>query len=105
MSDFCYSWPIFNRVFRQAEQMDRMMERVGARPEVAVRIDQGMAWYDARTKCIDCLAEQECRRWLQSTCATATSPDFCPNACFFRQCARKGATTIRQADERQVGLG
>jgi hypothetical protein len=57
VSDFCYSWPVF-RVFRQGEVMDRMMERVGVRPAVAVRIDQGMAWYDARANCIDCLAEQ-----------------------------------------------
>ena len=104
MSDSCYSWPIFNRVFRQAELMDRMMERVGARPAVAVRIDHGMAWYDARTKCIDCLAEQECRRWLENTDASARPPDFCPNAQFFRQCVRKGATPMRQADVRRAGL-
>lgn len=103
MSDFCYSWPVFNRVFRQAEVMDRMMERVGVRPAVAVRIDQGMAWYDARTKCIDCLAEQQCRWWLESADASAAPPDFCPNAQFFRECARNDATPMRQADERQAG--
>ena len=83
--------------------MDRMMERVGVRPAVAVRTDQGMAWYDARTKCIDCLQEHPCRRWLENTDATATPPDFCPNAHFFRECVSNDTTPMRQADERQAG--
>lgn len=86
MSDFCYSWPVFNRISRRVELMDRMMERVGATPAVAVRIDQGMAWYGARAKCIDCAQERECRSWLENSDGTGTSPDFCPNAQFFRQC-------------------
>lgn len=39
MSDFCYGWPVYNRIFRQAELMDRMMEHVGANRSVAVRLD------------------------------------------------------------------
>jgi hypothetical protein len=40
-----------------------------------------MAWYDAGTKCIDCLAEQ-CRQWLEITDASGAPPDFWPNAQF-----------------------
>jgi hypothetical protein len=86
VSDFCYSWPVFERVFRQAELMDRMLERIGAAPAVAARIDQGMAWYVARTMCIECLFEHQCRGWLANAGATEP-PDFCPNAPFFRRCA------------------
>ncbi len=91
MSDFYHSAPVFNRVFRQAELMDAMMQRAGVRPAVAVRIDQGMGWYDARTRCIDCVAEQHCRKWLESADATVEPPEFCPNARFFRQCLSRQA--------------
>jgi len=88
MSDFCYSWPIFSRVLRQAELMDRMMDRVGASPSVAVRLESGMAWYEARTRCIDCVHDQRCRDWLQSASPSSAEPDFCPNAQFFRECRK-----------------
>jgi hypothetical protein len=65
MSDFCYSRPTFNRIFGQAELMDRMMGRVGVNPAIAARIDQGMAWYEARMNCISCCHEHECRNWLE----------------------------------------
>ena len=61
MSDFCYSRSMFDRVFRQAELMDRMMERVGVNAAAAARIDKGMAWYEARTKCIACCSDRQCR--------------------------------------------
>lgn len=96
MSDFCYDWPALNRIFRQAALMDRMMAQVGVEPIVAVRIDQGTAWYEARTKCIECLSEQACRRWLDCGNAMSSPPSFCPNAEFFRQCLTSTATT-RQA--------
>ena len=88
MSDFCYSRPMFDRVFRQAELMDRMMERVGVNPAAAARVDKGMAWYEARTKCIACCSERQCRDWLARSEAQAFSepPEFCHNAEFFRYC-------------------
>jgi hypothetical protein len=46
MSDFCYRAPMLQRVLRQAEQMDRMLQRVGVDRVRAVRMDKGMAWYD-----------------------------------------------------------
>ena len=88
MSDFRYSRPMFDRVFHQAELMDRMMGRVGVNPATAARVDKSMAWYDARTKCIACCSERQCRNWLASSMAAAfsESPEFCHNAEFFRGC-------------------
>ena len=43
VSDLCYSSPMLDRIFRQAELMDRMMERVGVDPMAAARLDAGMA--------------------------------------------------------------
>lgn len=99
MGDFCYGWQIFSRVFRQAELMDRMMKRIGVRRAVAVRVDQGMAWYDARTKCIDCLADRQCRGWLENTDETAIPHDFCPNAQFFQRCIPAGVTPVLRGHE------
>jgi hypothetical protein len=93
MSDLCYEWPVLNRIFRQAALMDKMMERVGVEPINAVRIDQGMAFYEARTKCIDCFNDGVCRRWLDCANVNGTPPSFCPNAEFFRQSLNNSAPT------------
>ena len=64
MTDFCFSRPMLERVLHHAELMDRMMERVGVNAAVAARVDRGMAWYEARTRCIGCSSERQCRDWL-----------------------------------------
>ncbi len=94
MSDFCYSWPMLNRVFRQAELMDRMMGRVGVNPAVAARVAQGAAWYEARTKCISCCHEHECRNWLECSEGHPMPPDFCTDAEFFRSCAEQSSAGV-----------
>jgi hypothetical protein len=77
---------MFNRIFHQVELMDRMMDVVGVNPAIAVRVDKGAAWYEARTNCISCCHECECRNWLECSDGLAVPPDFCPNAAFFRRC-------------------
>ncbi len=96
MSDFCYGWPILSRVFRQSALMDRMMAKVGASPAVAVRVDRGMAWYEARTRCIECTKAPVCQRWLEGVDSAAAPSEFCPNATFFRACAGGDAAPARQ---------
>ncbi len=86
MNDFCYSWPVFNRIFHQAELMDRMMEAVGVKTAVAARVDNGAAWYEARTNCISCCHEHECRNWLECSEGLPVPPVFCPNAELFKRC-------------------
>ena len=90
MSDFCCSWPVYNRVFRQAELMDRMIARVGAQPAVAVRREKGMAWYEARTRCIHCVHDRQCLNWLESSSSPCAEPNFCPNERFFQECKGRG---------------
>ena len=90
MSDFCYSRPMFSRIFHQAELMDRMMEVVGVNPAVATRVDKGQAWYEARTNCISCRHECECRNWLECSEALPMPPNFCPNVEFFHRCKEAG---------------
>jgi len=93
MSDFCFSWPMFNHVLSQAERMDQMMSRLGVNPAVAARIDRGAAFYEARTRCIDCLSVGSCRSWLVSSEASPMPPDFCPIAAFFADCAKRQVIT------------
>ena len=82
MSDFCYSWPVLNRIFHQVELMDRMMGLVGVNSAVAAGVDKGVAWYEARTNCISCCHERECRNWLECSEGLPVPPDFCPNVEF-----------------------
>lgn len=91
MSDFCYSWPMFNRIFRQVDLMDRMMEAVGVSPATAARVDKGEAWYEARTNCISCCHECECRNWLECSEGLPLPPNFCPNVGFLQRCTEADA--------------
>ena len=96
MTDFCFEWPIFNRVLRQAAMMDRMMQRAGVEPGVAVRLDKGGAYYAARTRCIECPAADRCHGWLDEAAGGSLPPDFCPNVAFFKRCIET-ATARRPA--------
>jgi hypothetical protein len=82
MGDLCYS----QRVHRQAELMDHMMERLGVSPSFAAGIDGGLAWYEARTKCIFCSNVQRCSDWLEGSEPLPGPAEFCPNTEFFRDC-------------------
>ena len=76
MSDLCFSWPMLNHVLSQAELMDQMMSQLGVNPAVAARIDRGTAFYEARTRCIDCPSGGSCRCWLASSEASAIPEIF-----------------------------
>jgi hypothetical protein len=84
-------WAMFNQVRRRHAFMDRMMSRLGIDMLTAVRIDQGRAFVDARTKCRNCEHEAECRAWLESPETRPLLPGFCPNAGFFHRCGLFGA--------------
>lgn len=94
MSDLCFERPALARVLRQAETMDRMMARVGVAPGVAVRLERGGAFYEARSRCIACVADARCRAWLGDS-GVAPPPDFCPNAAFLARCLATAAGTPR----------
>ena len=91
MSDFCYSFPVFRRVYAQAELMDRMISQSGVNPLDVVRCDGGMSWFEARTRCIDCNSDNQCRAWLESAPRGGPVPQFCPNADFLNQCRQDNA--------------
>jgi len=67
--------------------MDRMMSRVGVDVADATRQDGGLAWYEARAKCIFCRNAQRCFDWLQEVEPIGAAAEFCPNTNFFRSCS------------------
>jgi hypothetical protein len=93
MSKHSDGFPIFNRVIAQTDLMDRMIARTGADPLVAIRRDGVAAWHQARSRCVDCVADEQCRRWLDSTPCDEPQdvPAFCANRAFIEACrgARK----------------
>src|SRR5262245_24812484 len=90
---------MLKRVLDQADLMDRTMKAVGVVAARAARLDFGMAWYEARCRCIACPDGRKCRAWLAGVDVTQTSrpPAFCRNAEFFR--LAKGLTGQHQMEE------
>jgi hypothetical protein len=79
---------MMQRVLKQADTMDQMMQCLGVEPVRAARIDKGMAWYEARSRCIACIHDQRCRNWIAARQGASVlgPPEFCQNAAFFPQC-------------------
>jgi hypothetical protein len=84
--------PALIRNFHCPELMRRMMERVGVAPVEAVRVDGGLAWLEARTKCIFCRHAGECRSWLEEAKTPSATAVFCANSKFFDSWAEQSAT-------------
>ena len=84
--------PALIRDFHCPELMKRMMERVGVAPVEAVRVDGGLAWLEARTKCIFCRHVETCCNWLEGSDTSTTPEDFCPISKFFESCAEHSST-------------
>ncbi len=82
MDDLCYG----QRALRQGELMDQMMERLRVNPAFAAGRDGGLAWYEARTKCIFCPNAQRCCDWLEDSEPLPGPAEFCPNTEFFQDC-------------------
>src|ERR1700674_422501 len=74
------------------ELMGRMMERTGVSPTEAARVDGGLAWLEARTKCIYCRHVGKCCNWLEGSDTRSTPADFCLNSEFFGSCAEQSAS-------------
>ncbi len=79
-------WPMFRRVWRRAELMDRVMTALSLSTSKAVRLDRGEAHAVAAATCLDCNRAADCRIWLSKARGQASPPEFCPNRLFFLRC-------------------
>jgi hypothetical protein len=101
MSDLLFSRPMLRRILSQAELMDRMLQRLGVDEAALARLDGGMGLYEARTRCLACRRERECRAWLEGETTPADPSEFCPNAAFFGRCRQvASAPPCRSPDDR-----
>jgi hypothetical protein len=93
MSDFCYSVSVLDRVIAQAERMDNMMGAIGVNRLIAIRCENSASWYEARTRCIDCAVERQCKSWIDDTASDQPRdpPPFCPNTAFFLACREEAS--------------
>ncbi len=64
-----------------------LMERTGVSATEAAGVDGGLAWLEARTKCIYCRHVGKCCNWLEGSDPRSTLADFCLNSEFFSSCA------------------
>jgi len=76
---------------RQREElMGEMMQARGLDVAAASRVDGGLAFLEATTKCRLCPDEEACRHWLAGQ--TGPTPrEFCPNDAFFSTSLKKQA--------------
>ena len=76
-------WPAFQQVVHRQKLMLRMMEAMGVNVPDAMRMDGGLAFLEAQSKCRFCGNEDSCQDWLDSGEQARRNPEFCPNAKFF----------------------
>lgn len=81
-------WPICRHVERQAVRMREMMEKLNVDEGKLVRLEQGAAYAEARTRCMYCPVANECLFWIDADPPSAIEPDFCPNFRLFSACTR-----------------
>jgi hypothetical protein len=77
-------------VARQVELMTQMIELLDVDRAVAAAVDGGLAWHEARTKCIFCSNARRCSAWLEGADLVGNPSEFCPNIAFFRACGPRG---------------
>jgi len=78
--------PIQRTLERRAVRMQQMMHRLDVDALALVRLRNGEAYAEARTKCMVCDEGHECLRWLDEGGMETRGPDFCPNLGYFNSC-------------------
>jgi len=75
-------------VERRATRMQQMMDRLHVDALAMVRLRNGDAYAEARSRCLLCTQSDECLRWLDKG-GLSTWPDFCPNLELFNTCRER----------------
>ncbi len=82
-------WPMFRRVWRRAEMLERVASLLGVNLAVGARLDAGEAIGEATTRCLHCRFAGECRSWMEASECSPLPPGLCPNRKFFSRCKEK----------------
>jgi uncharacterized protein DUF6455 len=89
------SWPMFARVERQSRRLDEMIEQLEINPAAAARRAGGLAFAQARSRCLMCTHAHLCRFWLDQAGTAPQTPEFCPNAAYLEACRWQPACPVR----------
>ncbi len=89
------------RVHTRAALMDQVMGGLGINPASAARLDQGSAFYIARSRCVCCVWALRCADWLKQRPDGEISPFYgCPNRPFFERCQTDRAELCSKPNKR-----
>ena len=78
-------WVIGRTEERRATRMHQMMERLRVDVLALIRLRNGDAYAEARSRCLRCDDSSICLLWLDKG-RLDPGPDFCPNLEFFSAC-------------------
>ena len=73
-------------VERRAIRMRQMMNRLNVDAVALLRVRDGDACAEARSKCLLCNESDQCLRWLDRDHGGSNTPDFCPLFLLFSSC-------------------
>lgn len=93
------SWPMYHRVWRRAELLDRMIDVLALDPLKAVSLDGGQAYFDARTRCLACFRAPECREMIELEPRRAGPPAFCLNEAYFSRCPPRADIVFERGED------
>jgi len=86
-------WVIGRTEERRATRMHQMMERLHVDVLALIRLRNGDAYAEARSRCLRCDDSSICLLWLDKGGPNA-GPDFCPNLEFFSVCKIEALRSI-----------
>ena len=69
---------------RQAIRMHQMMHRLDVDIAAFIRVRNGEAYVEARSRCLKCSDIPDCLRWLDGYGRVGEVPHFCPNFKIFQ---------------------
>jgi hypothetical protein len=102
MSDHSYGRPMLDRVFRHAELMDRMMERVGIDAAAVARLEMGMAFWREPDVSAAAVSGNAAIGWLGPRAAhLGNHRSFVATASSFAVCGQR----LREFPPRSPGFG
>ncbi len=78
-------WAMRRTEERRATRMHQMMDRLHVDVLALLRLRNGDAYTEARSRCLQCEDSCICLHWLDKGVPKA-GPDFCPNLEFFNAC-------------------
>lgn len=101
-------WPRFRHVERQARRLNDMIEKLDVDTLSLIRLRQGDAYAEARTKCLHCTNAAECLEWLENWPNGGEPAAFCPIITLLEGCRRNSSGRSSAApcktDHRRLSL-